>query len=242
MRDKCVVCDSRHNVAVKDKTYTFKAITPDAARALKGAESAEPWTSARGTCFHVGEHVLVQAPGEFDADDNPTTLIACSKVYQRKSSLRVKKENDRAAASTAAVAATTPAEANRPRHDTLPTLPSQGTRGYTALEAQLVEVTDERNALSRELRGACREITSLREASVEFKDTVRRELHTAGVNWNGSLELGMRRGRERITRLEKQSAANREAASSVTRWKRLLGDDFDARIAEAVRRLPALRS
>jgi hypothetical protein len=57
--------------------------------------------------------------------------------------LRVKKENDRAAASTAAVAATTPAEANRPRHDTLPTLPSQGTRGYTALEAQLVEVTDE---------------------------------------------------------------------------------------------------
>lgn len=108
-----MVCDAAHDLrSARIAKYTFVAVTPEEARAMvarvPGAGDAEPWTSAHGRCFKIGSHVLVRAPSRgIDASD-VTAMTCCSKGYQAKSTLKLKKTHDELVARTAASA----------RHDT----------------------------------------------------------------------------------------------------------------------------
>ena len=94
VRIYCELCQPRREIKTKDSKYYGELVSLDEAKAnlaiTEGCGNVDPWIR-NGSCVQFSAKdtpfVLLDAPDDFSA----ANLTVCSKCYQNKSSLRLKK-------------------------------------------------------------------------------------------------------------------------------------------------------
>ena len=208
----CVVCSQAHRITHPKRKngkliiYTFSAIPLAEGAAIcaalpEGVQLPEggPWKSPHDSCYVSAGQLLLHAPGQLPKTAG-AELVACSKVYQALSTLKLKKGIERAAAAAAA-AARRLATAGTASGSQV----SSTTRGYGAVVKERDDVVKERDDLAAkvedmehehqaELEVVLQKLHAMTSERDDLRDAVCREMEGMGVVMKESYGEALRRG------------------------------------------------